>query len=98
MASIYENINPLKVGAYGITEVSRYLTIPVATLRSWVQGRLYPTEEGEGFFKPLIQIPDIDEPFLSFQNLVEAHVLRAIRNRNVSMPNIRTAINYLRDK
>ena len=99
MTSIYKNINPLKVGAYGITEVARYLTIPAATLRSWVQGRRYPTGKGKGFFQPLIQIPDISEPLLSFQNLVEAHVLRAVRvHHKVSMPSVRTAIDYLREK
>lgn len=99
MTSIYKKIDPLTVGAYGITEAARYLNIPLATLRSWVQGRPYPTEKGEGFFQPLIQKPDESEPLLSFQNLVEAHVLRAIRERHkVAMPKVRIAIDYLRDK
>lgn len=98
MASIYGNIDPLSVGTYGITEASRYLTIPSATLRSWIHGRDYQTEKGKKFFQPLIQIPDESVPMLSFRNLVEAHVLRAIRARhNVSMPNIRTALDYLRE-
>lgn len=99
MTSIYEKIDPLTVGTYGITEAANYLNIPLATLRSWVQGRPYPTEKGEGFFQPLIQKPDESEALLSFQNLVEAHVLRSIRaHHKVAMPKVRIAIEYLREK
>jgi uncharacterized protein (DUF433 family) len=97
--SIYENINPLTVGTYGITEAARYLNIPVTTLRYWIYGRPHPVEKGKRGFQPLIQLPDESEPILSFQNLVEAHVLRAIRDRHkVAMPKVRTAIDYLRGK
>jgi hypothetical protein len=65
--------------AYSIAEAAHYLRIPIATLRSWVRGRHYPTEAGEKFFKPVIDLPDPNLASLSFVNLVEAHVLDAIR-------------------
>ena len=83
--------------AYSLTEASRYLLIPPATLRSWVAGRKYPTDTGPRFFRPVIQLPDDVRAGLSFVNLVEAHVLDAIRRHHqVSLSKIREAINYLR--
>lgn len=83
--------------AYSLTEASRYLSIPPATLRSWVAGRKYSTEAGPRFFRPVIQLPDDARAGLSFANLVEAHVLDAIRRRHrVPLSKIRQAIEYLR--
>lgn len=83
--------------AYSLTEASRYLLIPPATLRSWVAGRKYPTDAGPRFFRPVIQLPDDVRAGLSFVNLVEAHVLDAIRRHHqVPLSKIREAIDYLR--
>lgn len=82
--------------AYGIQEAAHYLRIPGATLRSWVLGRYYPTETGKRLFKPLIALPHPDRSQLSFMNLVEAHVLDAIRrDHSISLWRVRTAIDYL---
>jgi uncharacterized protein (DUF433 family) len=83
--------------AYSLTEASRYLLIPPATLRSWVVGRKYPTDSGPKFFRPVIELPDNVRSGLSFVNLVEAHVLDAIRRHHqVPLSKIRQAIHYLR--
>lgn len=83
--------------AYTIREAARYIGIPFTTLKSWVKGRPYPSETGPRFFKPLIDIPDKSQNLLSFINLVEAHVLNAIRkNHNVPLKNIRPALEYVR--
>ena len=83
--------------AYSLTEASRYLLIPPATLRSWVAGRKYPTDSGPKLFRPIIQLPDDVRAGLSFVNLVEAHMLDAIRRRHqVPLSKIRQAIDYLR--
>jgi uncharacterized protein (DUF433 family) len=88
--------DPREMPAYTIGEASHYLRIPVATLRSWVRGRYYPTESGRRFFKPLIELPDPDFASLSFVNLVEAHVLDAIRREhNVPLPKVRAALDYV---
>ena len=83
--------------AYSLAEASRYLLIPPATLRSWVAGRKYPTGSGPKFFTPVIELPDDARAGLSFVNLVEAHVLDAIRRHHqVPLNKIQQAIDYLR--
>lgn len=86
-----------EVPTYLLPEASHYLQIPVATLRSWVLGRWYPTEAGRKFFQPIIALPDKRRLLLSFVNLVEAHVLDAIRRQHrIPLPKVRIAIEYLR--
>ncbi len=81
--------------AYSLAEAARYLKLPAATLRSWVVGRPYPKAEGVGQFKPLIHPPSPQPPVLSFWNLIEAHVLRALRtDHNVSIKAVREALAY----
>jgi uncharacterized protein (DUF433 family) len=83
--------------AYGFAEAAHYLRIPIATLRSWVRGRHYPTESGKKFFQPVIELPDPNLPSLSFVNLVEAHILDAIRREhNIPLPKVRAALNYVK--
>lgn len=81
--------------AYTATEVARYLHIPLATLRSWLNGRAYPTRTGRQTFAPLIQRPDPSSSQLSFTNLVEAHVLRTVRETHqVKLDKVRKALDY----
>jgi uncharacterized protein (DUF433 family) len=86
--------------AYGLPEAARYLDLAPATLRSWVLGREYPRQgDKRGIFKPLIAIADSAESLLSFNNLIEAHVLRALRVRHgVSIKDVRAAIDYAEHK
>lgn len=81
--------------AYTMAEAARYLKVAVATLRSWVVGRTYPKSDGEARFHPLIHPPALQPPVLSFWNLIEAHVLRALRTEHgVSMEALRNALAY----
>jgi len=83
--------------AYGINEAAHYLGVPKATLRSWVLGRPYPTGARKRFFRPVIELPTEEERLLSFQNLVEAHVLDAIRRvHGVTFGRVRKAVEYLK--
>ncbi|MDQ6676895.1 MAG: DUF433 domain-containing protein [Acidobacteriota bacterium] len=85
--------------AYSISEAARYLHMPPGTLRSWIVGRRYPISGGSKRSRPLIHLTKADEQFLSFINLVEAHVLAAIcRKYGVKIPKIRTALDYLDKK
>lgn len=77
--------------AYSFSEASRYLGIPQGTLRYWVFGR----SQGSTASRPLIQGPSGVDNRVSFNNLVEAHVLRALRaGRGVRMAAVRNAVSY----
>lgn len=81
--------------AYTLTEGARYLKISVATLRSWVLGRHYPTTGGRGHFRPLIRPAERQPPSLSFYNLIEAYVLWSLRTKHgVSVDALRKALAY----
>jgi uncharacterized protein (DUF433 family) len=83
--------------AYSVTEAAHYLHMPEETLRSWVAGRLYPVAGHPKRSRPLIHLDDPNRQYLSFINLVEAHVLAAIRRRHgVMLPKVRKALDYLR--
>jgi uncharacterized protein (DUF433 family) len=96
---LYRGKDPRAMPAYGITEAAHYLQIPRATLRSWLLGRHYETERGRQFFKPLIDLADKDHRLLSFFNLVEAHILNALRRKHqVSLAKVRAALDYLKKR
>ncbi len=83
--------------AYLVTEAAHYLRMPEATLRSWVAGRFYPVAGRLKRSQALIRLDDPKHQYLSFINLVEAHVLAAIRRRHgVKLPKVRNALNYIR--
>jgi uncharacterized protein (DUF433 family) len=82
--------------AYPVAEAAHYLHMPAETLRSWVAGRLYPVGGKSKRSRPLIHLDDPKRQYLSFTNLVEAHVLAAIRRRHgVMLPKVRKALDYL---
>ncbi len=95
--SIYGNSNdPREIPTYGLSEASRYLSVREATLKSWVLGRNYTAQGKKRFALPLIHLPSDDTSRLSFMNLVEAHVLNAIRKKHqIPFPRIRKAVDYL---
>lgn len=80
---------------YSMTQAARYVQISPTTLRSWVVGRPYSTSTGRRFSQPLVSPPVAEDPRLSFSNLVECHVLRALRTRHqVPMSAVRAALDY----
>ena len=84
------------VPAYSVAEAAHYLRMPEGTLRSWVVGRLYPVAGKSKLSGPLIHLDDSERQYLSFINLVEAHVLAAIRRRHgVKLPKVRSALDYV---
>ena len=85
-----------EVASYGVMEAAHYLRIPRTTIRDWVLGRHYRSTNGVRFSKPIIQLPNPDMKLLSFMNLVEIHVLDAIRRKHdIPLEKVRTAMNYL---
>lgn len=87
--------DPRETPLYTLTDAALYLGIPPATLRSWIKGRTYPTRNGRKFFEPLIAAADPVHGRLSFANLAEAHVLQATRDRDIAIPDVRRAIDYV---
>jgi uncharacterized protein (DUF433 family) len=76
---------------YGVAEAARILDVPAATVRAWSYGRIL---HGRGAVVPLI-VPASSKS-LSFTNLVELHVLRAMRRvHGVSMSHVRQALDAL---
>ena len=81
--------------AYHLTDAASYVRLPVATLRSWVSERSYATSAGRRRAQPLIVPADPTQRILSFNNLVEAHILRAFRRtHNLQMSEVRKALTY----
>lgn len=81
-------LDPRSLPAYAPAEVAHYLDIPVSTVRYWSSGR--------GRIPALIEPAESGPLVLSFVNLVELHVLSAIRREHrISMPNLRRALEYV---
>lgn len=98
MADLYKNTDPCQVPTYSVSEAAHYLSVPPATVRSWVAGRKYKVADGSSYFEPLITLPDKNNRLLSFTNMVEVHVLAAIRRKHrIAMPNVRSAIEHLQE-
>lgn len=89
--------DPRSLPSYSIPDAARYLLVPPATVRSWVAGRPYPMQSGVRRFSPVIAPADSKKLILSFVNLVEIHVLSAVRKEhNVRLLHVRSAIDYLK--
>ncbi|MFZ2508917.1 MAG: DUF433 domain-containing protein [Steroidobacteraceae bacterium] len=76
--------------AYSMGEAAHYLNLPPTTLRAWCLG-----QRG---FRAVIRLDGRSPWALSFLNLVEAHVLAAIRREHkVPLPAVRKALKYVQD-
>lgn len=90
---LYGGEDPREQPWYTFPDASRATGIPASTLRSWVVGQTYARKRDRGYFEPIIRRPSGDDPRLSFTNLIEAHVLRALRTvHDVALDHIREAI------
>jgi uncharacterized protein (DUF433 family) len=76
---------------YSAADVSLYAGVPLSTLQYWLSG----TKDDP---KPLIEPPgeQYERKWLSFANLLEAHILLATRKNNVPLLRIRRGLEYLR--
>ena len=96
---IYGGRRPGAIGLYTVVEAAHYLQLPPSTLRDWVRGRTYPVVEGDTFAEPVVVLPPEDDGLLSFDNLVEAHVLAALRRKHrVRLAAVRRAVAFVGDK
>ena len=82
--------------AYPFAEAAHYLNMPVTTLRAWCVGQNYYSHGESRRFRPVIVLDGTPREGLSFLNIVEAHVLAAIRRRHeVPLPKVREAVAYV---
>lgn len=89
-------LTPRELPNYRLREAAHYLRIPQSTVRMWIFGQAYGTAAGRKRSHPVITIAADDPPRLSFVNMVEAHVLSAIRYQHgVALPAVRRAVEYL---
>lgn len=94
---IYGGKSPRDLALYSVADAARIVRVNAATLRTWALGRNYPTREGDRRWEPLIRAADPKHKRLSFTNLVELHVLSALRGKSVRVDRIRKATRFLRD-
>ena len=86
----------LSTPAYPFVEAAHYLNIPLSTLRAWCLGQGYREDRKTRRFQSIIRLDANDRRALSFLNLVEAHVLAAIRRQHhVPLPKVRQALAYV---
>ncbi|MGK7875201.1 MAG: DUF433 domain-containing protein [Xenococcaceae cyanobacterium] len=96
MNDLYGGKDPRDIPSYSIGDAARYLRIPSSTIRAWTVGYRYPIKDGSKFFEPLISIPKHKPYLLSFTNLVEVHVLRAIRQHHkIELNKVREALDFI---
>ncbi len=84
-----QNFNPLEIPNYTVDEASRYLLVPVSTVKYWAIG--------EAGAAPLTSIYSRKPLLLSFKNVVELYVLESLREtHDVGLPRIRRSVEELR--
>lgn len=82
--------------AYSFVEAAHYLNLPVSTLSSWFRGQSYKHNDEIRRFQPVIRLDGEPGEGLSFLNLVEAHVLAAIRREHrIPLQKVRRALEYV---
>jgi uncharacterized protein (DUF433 family) len=87
--------DPRHEPAYTVGEAARYLLLPRATVNAWFFGQ-GGEPGGARRFRSVLQPPESIHRALSFVNLVEGHMLSALRRQHgVSLQRIRSAIDYL---
>jgi uncharacterized protein (DUF433 family) len=97
VTDIYGGRDPIQLPAYTATEAASFIGVPYNTIRAWVFGQRYQAQKGPREFEPVIEVADPEGRLLSFQNLVELHVLGAVtREHEVRLQAVRKAVEYLR--
>jgi uncharacterized protein (DUF433 family) len=94
----YVGRRPEEAPAYSIAEAATLAGVPTSTLRSWVVGRPFAARGGQRWSKAVIHLPKGEGRFLSFTNLVEVHVLAAMRRKHaLKLEAIRKAVRYMHE-
>lgn len=90
MKAVITKNESLELPMYGLSEAALYLRVPIKTLEYWVFGR--------GRVQPIIKVAGKHPRSLSFMNLLECHMLAAMRSLyDLRLPKIRRAVVHLND-
>jgi uncharacterized protein (DUF433 family) len=85
-----------RMPAYPFVEAAHYLDLPTSTLRAWCVGQDHPGKGHPRKFVPVIRLDGRPGEGLSFLNLIEAHVLAAIRRMHgIPLPKVRRALAFV---
>lgn len=96
---LYQGQDPRELPAYTLPRAAYLAGVPAQTLRSWVNGRNYATQKGTTRSAPILELPDPELPYMSFVNVIEAHILGAIRRlHKVPLTNVRKAVVYVKEQ
>lgn len=88
----------METPAYAVAEAARLVGVPTSTVRAWFLGQKPPRGRRTPF-RPVLTIEDPEGRHLSFRNLVELHVLAAIRRQyGISLQSTRKAVDYMRKR
>jgi uncharacterized protein (DUF433 family) len=83
--------DPRETPIYGVREAALYLQIPRSTLRHWLKAS--PNR------RAIIEVAQpSDDGFLSFYNLLEAHVIKVAVQRDAWLHRIREGVETLRER
>lgn len=90
---------PADIPTYSLTEAARLAGVSRSTLRSWVHGRSYLRRGGEARSPGFIRLVPGADGFLTFTNVIEAHVLGAMRKQHgLGLDKIREAVCYVEER
>lgn len=91
---IYGGSDPADLPRYSYVDAARATNVPSSTIGAWVRGISYALPDGgRGRYSPVITKPSTHNTQLSFNNLLEVNVLRALRQvHDVRLQSVREAI------
>lgn len=93
---IYGGREPEEIPVCTIRDAAAWLSVPPTTVRAWALGQ---AQGAKGRYEAIIEVADRGRRLLSFRNLVELHVLSALRRRHdVPMQSVREAVDFLKDR
>lgn len=85
--------DPRDLPAYTYAEAGRILAIPASTIRAWAQGQAYRYKARQYWFESVLELPDPGDSRLSYNNLIEAYSLRALRTvHQVALNEVRESV------
>jgi uncharacterized protein (DUF433 family) len=92
--NLYGGLDPAEMPRYTRVDAAKATGVPASTIGVWVHGMPYVSRKGKrGRYEPVITLPSEDDTRLSFHNLLEVSVLRALREvHEVKLKAVRAAI------